>query len=283
VRRSDLSHWDLVRRLEEYFILDRNRYGRSSIGERKTKSNRHTHTHTHTQTIGKLIDASVKALRSSNEEEDMNMQQHWALLRRCMKKKGYAAQLLADAGGIELIIDSIKDNKDSVHLNGALNLIPYFAVNASSTILQSFVRQGGLDVLKPILTQKQSGIQEILPATQSAWSIYKKERSNVAALMALPGSIEIVRLGSNSGDLDFALDVIREFAWNGGDDMMTQIFIENDGVETMLDLVRESQDRSIRFKACDTLGKLASKEVTVRDAIEDAGMGGVIESMSMKY
>ena len=80
--------------------------------------------------------------------------------------------------------------------------------------------------------------------------------------MALPGSLEIVRLGAQSGDLEFALDVIREFAWKNED--LTQIFIENDGVETILDLIRESEDRSIRFKACDTLGKLASKNDSVR-------------------
>ena len=107
----------------------------------------------------------------------------------------------------------------------------------------------------------RSNIQ-VLPATQSTWSIYKKERSEVAASMALPGSIEIVRLGAQSGDLEFALDVIREFAWKNED--LTQIFIENDGVETILDLIRESEDRSVRFKACDTLGKLASKNDSVR-------------------
>lgn len=122
---------------------------------------------------------------------------------------------------------------------------------------------------------------QVLPATQSTWSIYKKERSEVAASMALPGSIEIVRLGEESGDLEFALDVIREFAWKS--DNLTQIFLENKGVETILDLIRESEDRSVRFKACDTLGKLASKDDTVREAIEDAGMQGVVESMSMKY
>ena len=99
--------------------------------------------------------------------------------------------------------------------------------------------------------------------------------------MALPGSIEIVRLGEESGDIEFALDVIREFAWKS--DNLTQIFLENKGVETILDLIRESEDRSVRFKACDTLGKLASKDDTVREAIEDAGMQGVVESMSMKY
>mgnify|MGYP000189990858 CR=1 FL=1 len=88
--------------------------------------------------------------------------------------------------------------------------------------------------------------------------------------MALPGSIEIVRLSAQSGDLEFALDVIREFAWKNED--LTQIFIENDGVETILDLIRESEDRSIRFKACDTLGKLASKNDSVRNTIEGAGI-----------
>ena len=99
--------------------------------------------------------------------------------------------------------------------------------------------------------------------------------------MALPGSIEIVRLSAQSGDLEFALDVIREFAWKNED--LTQIFIENDGVETILDLIRESEDRSIRFKACDTLGKLASKNDSVRNTIEGAGMEGIVERMSMKY
>ena len=170
-------------------------------------------------------------------------------------------------------------------------------------VLQSFVQKGGLDVLRPILVDKKNGIQEVgrptlnvqththihnsrsniqvLPATQSTWSIYKKERSEVAASMALPGSLEIVRLGAQSGDLEFALDVIREFAWKNED--LTQIFIENDGVETILDLIRESEDRSIRFKACDTLGKLASKNDSVRNTIEGAGMEGIVESMSMKY
>lgn len=52
----------------------------------------------HTQTIKRLIDASVKSLESNVEREE-EMNQHWALLHRCLKKKAYAAQLLADAGG----------------------------------------------------------------------------------------------------------------------------------------------------------------------------------------
>lgn len=164
---------------------------------------------------------------------------------------------------------------------GALNLLPYFALNAPSKVLQSFVQKGGLDSLQPILTERMSDLTLKLPATQSTWSIYKRENSDVAASMLLPGSIEIIRLSDSIGDLDFALDVIREFAWNRDD--MTKLFIDSGGVETILDLVRESQDKQIRYKACDTLGKLASKESTVRDVIEDAGMGGVVESMSMKY
>jgi len=106
-----------------------------------------------------LIDASIKALSSNEKSDDTmsDMQQHWALLRRCMKKKSYAAELLAEAGGtyaylksfhrytnttkkktntgIELIINSIKDqSKDNIHLNGALNLMPYFTLNASDAV-----------------------------------------------------------------------------------------------------------------------------------------------------
>ena len=89
------------------------------------------------------------------------------------------------------MIESIKDqNKDNVHLNGALNLMPYFTLNASATVretgwtftllsrkmsqkqqvLQSFVQKGGLDVLRPILMDKKNGIQEV---RRTALSMFK--------------------------------------------------------------------------------------------------------------
>ena len=74
------------------------------------------------QAIGKLIDASVKALRSSEGQDEnlSDVRQHWALLRRCMKKKGYAAELLEEAGGTNDFMTTTRTHTHT-HITNTIN------------------------------------------------------------------------------------------------------------------------------------------------------------------
>jgi len=258
------------------------------------------------QSIRKLIASSVKALREEVTGSDINLRseaQHWDLIRHCLKKKGYSAKMLADVGGIDLVMDHLdagivssksedkNDDDTSVardRVRFAVGVVPYIVLNSNDEMLKSFAEREGVQRLRSIAMGDTFALQEKLRAMQSMWELYKKNKEDTVVKSSLiPGSASLMEVANSKRDdpLDatsFAVATVRNLIQS--DPAFADDAVSSGSVDVMLHVLRDQRPGDeLRSKLGDTLGLLSSKSEDAKARIEASDMSGVVESLSWRY
>eukprot|EP00939_MAST-03C_sp_MAST-3C-sp1_P003282 g3282.t1 len=239
------------------------------------------------QSIEKLIRSSITALKRGSSKEREDNEGHWDLLKHCLRKKAYGADILAQVGGVDLLIESIRveekkngraqeDEKIRRRVRGPIELLPYFCLNASPKVLRQFVESGGVELLRPVVLDERFRASEKYPALQTICQLQKKGTDVEDLLHA--GVVELMHVARSPDEWDFCLTIVRDRC-DTADDLVSRGVIE----PMVRSLKTGNFDDGTRVKVGDTLGLLSATSEGARTRIAESGATDLVEGLSMKY